>query len=208
MSHSGFGLHAARPRSTPVADAVDVDALLALASRSVRPFECIKHLVANGNPDRLLVGAQDEPIRKLIRHTPGVPLLLIHGSTIVVESPTHTTKEAHAEAIEQQQKVIQKEEAKLVLQAKKELKQDAAAAAASSSSASSSSGAAAGGAASTKKKPLTKPPQKKKRKGPSVSDSDESILGVMERDFAVRHVSHTALPSALSLPASNRTRSR
>ena len=101
----------------------------------VRPFECIKHLVNNGNPDRLLIAAQDEPIRKLIRHTPGVPLILIHGSTMLMESPTDTTKEDHEAALAARTK-IEKEEQKRIQQAAKELKQEEQAAAASSSSSS------------------------------------------------------------------------
>ena len=92
---------------------------------AVRPFDCLRHLVANGNPDRLLIGAQDEPIRKLVRHLAGVPLLFIHGSTVIMESPTVTTKDAHADEQAKAQSVIQKEEKRMILEAKKEEKAEA-----------------------------------------------------------------------------------
>lgn len=72
-----------------------------------------------------MIGAQDEPIRKLVRHLPGVPLLFIHGSTVIMESPTVTTKDAHADEQAKAQSVIQKEEKKMILEAKKEEKAEA-----------------------------------------------------------------------------------
>jgi U3 small nucleolar RNA-associated protein 23 len=111
----------------------------------LRPFHCIRALVANGNPDRLLIGAQDESTRRLIRHVAGVPLLFIHGSTIVMESPTVTTKEAHAEDITAQAAVIAEEEKRRVAEAKKAEKAEVT------------------GASATKPTPSSK---KKKPKGP------------------------------------------
>lgn len=128
----------------------------------VRPFDCIRHLIANGNPDHLLIGAQDEPIRKLVRHCAGVPLLFIHGSTCIMEAPTVTTKEAHADDVAKQIAVIQKEEKRLVHEAKKGVKTEAggAGAAAGGAAAASSSSSSSSAAIASKKK--------KKPKGPKV----------------------------------------
>jgi len=96
----------------------------------VRPFDCIRALVANGNPDRLLIGAQDEPIRKLVRHMAGVPLLFIHGSTVVLEAPSVTTHEEQEADVKAQKAILEKEERKRVEEARHSDNVEAAAAAA------------------------------------------------------------------------------
>jgi len=99
----------------------------------IRPFDCIRALISNGNPDRLLIGAQESATRRLVRHTAGVPLLFIHGSTVCIEAATEATKDAHEEEREERLKQEQeKEERKAVQQARREQKIEAAAAAAAS----------------------------------------------------------------------------
>lgn len=96
-----------------------------------------------------------------MRHCAGVPLLFIHGSTAIMEAPTITTKEAHADEVAKQIAVIQKEEKRLVHEAKKGAKAEGAGAATGGAAAASSSSSSSISATIASKK-------KKKPKGPKV----------------------------------------
>lgn len=74
---------------------------------------CVWHLLAHGNPDFLMVGAQDVELRRMVRGLPGVPTLYINGSVPIMEPPSRDTKtqqsavlKAHSSVSASEQKVL------------------------------------------------------------------------------------------------------
>ena len=99
-----------------------------------------------------------------MRHCAGVPLLFIHGSTAIMEAPTITTKEAHADEVAKQIAVIQKEEKRLVHEAKKGAKAEGAGAATGGAAAASSSSSSISATIASKKKKKPKGPKVRRRR--------------------------------------------
>jgi len=65
------------------------------------PGKCIWALIAHGNPDFLLVAAQNQEIRRMVRSHPGVPTLYINGSVPLLEPPSLDTKRQQKDLIKQ-----------------------------------------------------------------------------------------------------------
>lgn len=58
----------------------------------IEPGQCLKLLIQGGNPDRLIMGAQEVGLRHFVRDTPGVPLLFIQGQVPILEPPAGSDK--------------------------------------------------------------------------------------------------------------------
>eukprot|EP00457_Paulinella_chromatophora_P011131 gb/GEZN01011257.1/.p1 GENE.gb/GEZN01011257.1/~~gb/GEZN01011257.1/.p1 ORF type:complete len:327 (-),score=77.77 gb/GEZN01011257.1/:158-1138(-) len=66
------------------------------------PKDCILLQVPEGNPDGLILAAQDLELREAIRRMPAVPLFFIRGSVPVMEAPEGTMQESivgHVQAL-------------------------------------------------------------------------------------------------------------
>lgn len=85
----------------------------------IAPNECIKLLVAGGNPDQLILAAQDLPLRTIVRKQAGTPLMFIRGQVPVLEPPTEKTQKKVAEKIKEQSSIT-KTEKRMIAESKDE----------------------------------------------------------------------------------------
>jgi len=60
--------------------------------RAVSAGECIKSMVADGNPHHLIIASQDHNLRTELRNIPGVPLVYLYGNAPVLEKPSRMTE--------------------------------------------------------------------------------------------------------------------
>ncbi|KAG0254977.1 hypothetical protein DFQ27_006520 [Actinomortierella ambigua] len=58
---------------------------------AVDEHECIAKIISNDNKHRYLVGSQSKKLRALFRQVPGVPLLYINRSVLILEPPSEAT---------------------------------------------------------------------------------------------------------------------
>lgn len=58
----------------------------------VPPGECLRQLLADGNPDQFLVGAQEVELRNWVRNRPKIPLMFLRGPVPVMEPPSGSSK--------------------------------------------------------------------------------------------------------------------
>ncbi|CAG8672653.1 4226_t:CDS:2, partial [Acaulospora morrowiae] len=61
--------------------------------RLVSSTECLASIIASDNPHNYCVATQNESLRELFRTVPGVPLLYINRSVLIVEPPSGITLE-------------------------------------------------------------------------------------------------------------------
>ncbi|KAG0229813.1 hypothetical protein BGW42_001339 [Actinomortierella wolfii] len=58
---------------------------------AVDEHECIAQIIGDDNKHRYLVGSQSKQLRAKFRQVPGVPLLYIHRSVLILEPPSEAT---------------------------------------------------------------------------------------------------------------------
>ncbi|KAL1918654.1 uncharacterized protein VTP21DRAFT_2676 [Calcarisporiella thermophila] len=76
---------------------------------AVSAHQCISEIIADTNPHNYCVSSQDPNLRELLRCIPGVPLLYINRSVLILEPPSEETLE-HAQRAEMKKIHAKKEE--------------------------------------------------------------------------------------------------
>jgi len=61
---------------------------------SVPAEQCIRELIGQSNPNRLIVASQDAEMKSKLRAVPGVPLLHINYNALVLEKPSKSSQKA------------------------------------------------------------------------------------------------------------------
>ncbi|CAM0135415.1 hypothetical protein VKS41_005052 [Umbelopsis sp. WA50703] len=87
----------------------------------VSSAQCIREIMAADNPHNYCVASQDAELRKELRRVPGVPLIHINRSVVVLEPPSKATKEKIAER-EKAKTLPNEKEHQFMQKKKKELK--------------------------------------------------------------------------------------
>lgn len=87
----------------------------------VSSAQCIREIIAKDNPHNYCVASQDVELRKELRKVPGVPLIHINRSVVVLEPPSSATKKKIAEG-EKAKTLPNEKELQFMQKKKKELK--------------------------------------------------------------------------------------
>ncbi|KAG2177051.1 hypothetical protein INT43_007707 [Umbelopsis isabellina] len=90
----------------------------------VSSAQCIREIIAKDNPHNYCVASQDIELRKELRKIPGVPLIHINRSVVVLEPPSSATKQKIEEG-EKAKTLPNEKELQFMHKKKKELKKQA-----------------------------------------------------------------------------------
>ncbi|KAH8551401.1 rRNA processing protein Utp23 [Umbelopsis sp. PMI_123] len=88
----------------------------------VSSAQCIKEIIDKDNPHNYCIASQDAELRKYLRSIPGVPLIHINRSVVVLEPPSQATKNKIAE-IEKVKTQPNEKELSFMKKKKKEMKE-------------------------------------------------------------------------------------
>ncbi|KAI9281334.1 Fcf1-domain-containing protein, partial [Umbelopsis sp. AD052] len=92
--------------------------------RHVEPVssaQCIKEIIDKDNPHNYCIASQDADLRKFLRSVPGVPLIHINRSVVVLEPPSKATKIKMAQ-LEKAKTLPNEKELSFMQKKKKQLK--------------------------------------------------------------------------------------
>jgi U3 small nucleolar RNA-associated protein 23 len=93
--------------------------------RHVEPVssaQCIKEIIDKDNPHNYCIASQDADLRKFLRSVPGVPLIHINRSVVVLEPPSKATKNKIA-GLEKAKTLPNEKELSFMMKKKKEMKE-------------------------------------------------------------------------------------
>ncbi|CAO3679000.1 unnamed protein product [Umbelopsis vinacea] len=88
----------------------------------VSSAQCIKEIIDKDNPHNYCIATQDIDLRKHLRKIPGVPLIHINRSVVVLEPPSQATKNKIAD-LEKAKTLPNEKELQFMKKKKKELKE-------------------------------------------------------------------------------------
>jgi U3 small nucleolar RNA-associated protein 23 len=88
----------------------------------VSSASCIKEIIDKDNPHNYCIASQDADLRKYLRNVPGVPLIHINRSVVILEPPSKATKSKMAE-LEKAKTLPNEKELSFMKKKKKELKE-------------------------------------------------------------------------------------
>jgi U3 small nucleolar RNA-associated protein 23 len=88
----------------------------------VSSAQCIKEIIDKDNPHNYCIATQDIDLRKHLRKIPGVPLIHINRSVVVLEPPSQATKNKISD-LEKAKTLPNEKELQFMKKKKKELKE-------------------------------------------------------------------------------------
>jgi rRNA-processing protein FCF1 len=149
-------------------------------------MQCVLTMTENGNPDRLIVGAQFVPLRNKVRDTAGIPVLYIRGNVPLLEPPSKADRDYNAKKVDKAMTL--RDDEKSAIQHKKnnkkkrtQQKNTGATGSSTSATATARPGGDIGGASrvSRKRKPIKQanPLSMKKKKKKKKPDAQPSTTG-------------------------------